>query len=315
MTMELRHLRYFIAVAEEGHITRAAERLGMQQPPLSRQIKAIEQEMDVQLFRRKARGVELTDAGRTFLDDARAMLGHLDDAFDTARRTARGEQGRISVGYTNSPAFHPLVPRVIREFRQAFPLVSLTLEESSPYDLIECMQNDKIDIAFIGGPVADQEGVAIDPLLEEPMVVALPSGHPLARSANGGDTALSLKSLAGETFIVFGRPHSPSTMQANAVIAACQAEGFSPRIGHVVPNNLSRLNLVAASLGIAIIAASLQRMNIDGVVYRRLKRAKQLMIPLNLASRRGDSSAVVTQFRKLAKRTARNLRVDLGKAL
>ena len=122
MTMELRHLRYFIAVAEEAHITRAAERLGMQQPPLSRQIKAIEREMDVQLFRRKARGVELTDAGRVFLDDARAMLGHLDDAFDTARRTARGEQGRISVGYTNSPAFHPLVPRVIREFRQAFPI-------------------------------------------------------------------------------------------------------------------------------------------------------------------------------------------------
>src|SRR5882762_3513649 len=141
MTMELRQLRYFIAVAEEGHITRAAERLGMQQPPLSRQIKAIEQEMDVQLFRRKARGVELTEAGRIFLDDASAMLGHLDEAFDTARRTARGEQGRISVGYT---LFHPLVPRVIREFRQTFPLVSLTLEES-PYDLIERMQNDKID--------------------------------------------------------------------------------------------------------------------------------------------------------------------------
>ena len=136
MTMELRHLRYFIAVAEEGHITRAAERLGMQQPPLSRQIKAIEREIDVQLFRRKARGVELTDAGRAFLDDARAMLGHLDHAFDTARRTARGEQGRISVGYTNSPAFHPLVPRVIREFRQTFPAVSLALEESPPNDLI-----------------------------------------------------------------------------------------------------------------------------------------------------------------------------------
>src|ERR1700716_1184736 len=96
-TMELRHLRYFIAVAEEGHITRAAERLGMQQPPLSRQIKAIEGEMDVQLFRRKARGVELTDAGRAFLDDARAMLAHFDHAFETTRRTARGEQGRICV--------------------------------------------------------------------------------------------------------------------------------------------------------------------------------------------------------------------------
>ncbi len=309
--MELRHLRYFIAVAEEGHITRAAERLGMQQPPLSRQIKAIEQEMDVQLFRRKARGVELTDAGRTFLDDARAMLGHLDDAFDTARRTARGEQGRISVGYTNSPAFHPLVARVIREFRQAFPLVSLTLKESTPDDLIECMQNDRIDIAFIGGAVADQEGIAIDQLAEEPMVVALPSGHPLAPSA---DKAVLLQSLAGETFIVYGRGSGGLTMQSNAVIAACQEAGFSPRVGHVVPNNLSRLNFVAAGLGVAIIAASLQRMNIDGVVYRRLKGVKQLKIPINLASRRGDPSTVVTRFLKLAKRTARNFRVDLGKA-
>jgi DNA-binding transcriptional LysR family regulator len=310
MTMELRHLRYFIAVAEEGHITRAAERLGMQQPPLSRQIKAIEGEMDVQLFRRKARGVELTDAGRAFLDDARAMLAHLDHAFDTARRTARGEQGRISVGYT---LFHPVVPRVIREFRQAFPLVSLTLEESSPYDLIERMQNDKIDVAFIT-LIADQEGVAIEPLLEEPRVVALPSGHPLARTENGGDTALSLKSLAGETFTFLGRPHSPLPMAANAVVAACQAAGFSPRVGQIVPNNRSRLNLVAANLGIALIAASLQRNYIEGVVYRRLKRAKQLKIPLNLVSRRGDPSAVVTQFLKLAKRTARNFRADVGKA-
>jgi DNA-binding transcriptional LysR family regulator len=307
--MELRHLRYFIAVAEEGHITRAAERLGMQQPPLSRQIKAIEGEMDVQLFRRKARGVELTDAGRAFLDDARAMLAHLDHAFDTARRTARGELGRISVGYT---LFHPLVPRVIREFRQAFPLVSLTLEESSPYDLIERMQNDKIDVAFIT-LIADQEGVAIEPLLEEPRVVALPSGHPLARSENGGDTALSLKSLAGETFTFLGRPHSPLPMAANAVVAACQAAGFSPRVGQIVPNNRSRLNLVAANLGIALIAASLQRNNIEGVVYRRLTSAKQLKIPLNLVSRRGDPSAVVAQFLKLAKRTARNFRVDAGK--
>ena len=307
--MELRHLRYFIAVAEEGHITRAAERLGMQQPPLSRQIKAIEGEMDVQLFRRKARGVELTDAGRAFLDDARAMLAHLDHAFDTARRTARGEQGRISVGYT---LFHPVVPRVIREFRQAFPLVSLTLEESSPYDLIERMQNDKIDVAFIT-LIADQEGVAIEPLLEEPRVVALPSGHPLARTENGGDTALSLKSLAGETFTFLGRPHSPLPMAANAVVAACQAAGFSPRVGQIVPNNRSRLNLVAANLGIALIAASLQRNYIEGVVYRPLKRAKQLKIPLNLVSRRGDPSAVVTQFLKLAKRTARDFRVDLGK--
>src|SRR5438874_7493319 len=108
--MELRHLRYFIAVAEEKHITRAAERLGMQQPPLSQQIRALERELDVQLFLRKPRGVEMTDAGQTFLTEARAILGRIDHAAATTQRTARGEQGRISVGFTSAAAFHPLVP-------------------------------------------------------------------------------------------------------------------------------------------------------------------------------------------------------------
>jgi DNA-binding transcriptional LysR family regulator len=279
MEMELKHLRYFIAVAEEGHITRAAQRLGIQQPPLSRQIKAIEREIDVQLFRRKARGVELTEAGQAFLDEARAMFSHLDHALDTVRRTARGEEGQICLGYTGAAAFHPLVPRVIRNSRQAFPSVSLILEEGPPYDLIERMQDDEIDVAFIGGPVASQEGVAVDALLNEQMMVALPAEHPLAQT----ERALTLKSLADDLFILFGRPRFPLNLQTDAVIAACQSAGFSPRVGYVVPNNISRLNLVAAGLGIAIIAASLQRMNVEGVVYRRLKRAKSLKIPLSLA--------------------------------
>src|SRR5260221_4490000 len=112
--MELRHLRYFIAVAEERHVTRAAERLGMQQPPLSQQIRALERELDVQLFRRKPRGVELTDAGRALLDDARIILAHLDHAFATTRLTARGELGRIVVGFARSAPFAPIVPCVIR---------------------------------------------------------------------------------------------------------------------------------------------------------------------------------------------------------
>src|SRR5918994_7058132 len=124
--MDPRHLRYFIAVAEEGHITRAAERLGMQQPPLSQQIKAMERELDVQLFLRKPRGVELTEAGRVLLEDARAMLAHLDRALETARRTARGEQGRSCVGMTPTAPFHPLVPRAVRAFRKSFLLVSVS---------------------------------------------------------------------------------------------------------------------------------------------------------------------------------------------
>src|ERR1700743_768150 len=122
--MELRHLRQFIAVAEEGHITRAAERLGMQQPPLSQRIKAIERELHVQLFRPKPRGVELTEAGQAFLVNARAVLGQLDHAFETTRRAARGEEGRISIGIVPASPFHPLVPRTIRAFREAYPLVS-----------------------------------------------------------------------------------------------------------------------------------------------------------------------------------------------
>jgi DNA-binding transcriptional LysR family regulator len=115
-----------------------------------------------------------------------------------------------------------------------------------------------------------------------------------------------LKGLAGETFIVYGRAHGALTMHSDALIVACQAAGFSPRVGHVVSNNLSRLNLVAAGLGIAVVAASLQRMNIDGVVYCRLRGAAQLKAPLNLASRRGDASAVIRQFLNLAKRTVKN---------
>lgn len=127
--MDLRQLRYFVAVAEEGHITRAAERLGMQQPPLSQQIKAIEQKLDVQLFRRKPRGVDLTDAGRVLLDQAHALLERLDYALLLTQRTARGEQGRLCVGIAPTAPFHPFVPQAIRAFREAYPLVSVTLEE------------------------------------------------------------------------------------------------------------------------------------------------------------------------------------------
>src|SRR5262245_52299466 len=310
MPMDLRHLRYFITVAEEGHITRAAERLGIQQPPLSQLIKAIERELDVQLFRRKPRGVELTDAGRAFLDSARATLSQFDYAFETTRRTARGEQGRISVGYSSSLAFLPLVPRVVREFREAFARVSVTLTEAFPGDVVYQVQNDQIDVAFIRKPVPDPEGIVIDPLLEEPMVVALPSGHMLARKKNGGDAALPLKALAGESFILFGRPHGALTTQSNAVVAACHSAGFSPHVGHVVPDFSSRLNLIAAGLGIAVVAASTERMNVEGVTYRRLKGARQLKVPLVLASRRGEPSAVVRQFRKFAREMAKSHPMD-----
>ena len=306
MTIELRHLRYFIAVAEEGHITRAAERLGMQQPPLSQRIKAIEREIDVQLFRRKARGVELTEAGRVFLDNARAMLAQNERAIESIRRTARGEQGRICVGVTPTGPFHPFVPRVIRAFREAFPLVSLTLEECLTPDLLKRLRSEQMDTAFLRTPMTKPEDLVIDFLLEEPMVVALPSAHALAQ--NDGDTVLSLKDLAGETFIVYARQHGPGLYDVTT--AACLKAGFSPRLGQEAPRITSALSLVAAGLGISAVPASMQRMVMDGVAYRRLKVPNQPKAVLNLASRRGDPSAVVRHFLNLVRRAARAFHAD-----
>ena len=306
----LNALRVFEAAARHLSFKDAAAELHITQAAVSHQVKSLEEFLGVQLFRRKPRGVELTDAGQVFLDGARSMFAILDRTLESTQRTARGEQGQISVGYTSGAAFHPLVQRAIREFRKGFPLVSVALAEGFPDVLIERMRNDQIDIAFIRTPVANPEGIAIDLLQEEAMVVALPGGHALTRNKKGGDAAVSLKALAGEIFIAFGSAHSALTMQSNTLVAACQAAGFSPRIGHVVSNNLSRLNLVAAGLGISVVSASMQRMHIDGVVYRRFKGVPQLKIPLNLVSRRGDASPVVRQFLKLAKQTAKNFRSE-----
>ena len=179
----------------------------------------------------------------------------------------------------------------------------MTLTEGFPDDLTERMRGDEIDIAFIGTSISDPEGVLVNLLLDEAMVVALPTGHALARQKT-----LTLKALAGETFILFGRPGGALTSQSHAVVAACQDAGFEPHLGPAVPHISSRLNLVAAGLGIAVVAASLRRMNIEGVVYRPLKSAGRLKVPLNLVTRRSDSSAAVQQFVKLAKRVAATFR-------
>lgn len=297
--MELRHLRYFIAVAEEGHITRAAERLGMQQPPLSQQIKAIERELDVQLFHRKPRGVELTEAGRALLDDARAIIARLDRAVETTRRTARGEKGRLCVGLT-SP-YHPFVPQTIRAFREAFPSVALALEEDRSQELIGYLRNGQVDATFTRMPPVDPTGLVAVCVLEEPMLIALPASHALARNCAKG---IPLKALADETFI--GYLSQRTFGLRAATFAAYRAAGFNPRIGEEAPRMTSALSFVAAGLGIAFVPESLQRLRIDGVAYRRIEDAIKLTAPLNLVSRRGDPSPVVQQFLKLVKSAARN---------
>jgi len=296
--MELRHLRYFVAVAEEGHITRAAARLGIQQPPLSQQIRALETELEVQLFRRKPRGVELTQAGEALLAEARMILDRVEHAIVAARRTARGDAGRIGLGFTSSASFHAFVPRIIREFREASPLVSLTLEEAGTGELVDGLRAERIDAAFVRSPIGAVAELDVHSVLEEQMVAALPAGHRLA----GRTTRLPLAALEEETFILYRRPLGPGLY--DAIIAACQRAGYSPHIGQEAPRMLATLSLVAAGLGVTLIPASMRRMGIEGVAYRPLDHKAGLIAPLNLACRRGETAPAVRRFIALVRQTA-----------
>src|SRR5262249_36064196 len=202
----------------------------------------------------------LTDAGQALFIEVRAILDRIDHAVAMTKRTARGEQGRLAVGFTSAAAFHPLVASVIREFREIFPMVSVAPAEAYPLDLIDRIGDDQIDVAFMRTQVANPEGLIIDQLLDESMVVALPRAHTLAQRRSSQNSGLPLTALAGETFIVYGRPHGERTLINDAIFAACHAAGFSPRVGEQAPHIVSTLNLVAAGLGISIVSASLQRM-------------------------------------------------------
>jgi len=297
--MDLRHLRYFVAVAEEGHVTRAAERLGMQQPPLSQQIKALEAELEVQLFRRKPRGVELTEAGESLLIDARRILDAVEAALAKARRTARGEQGRVAVGFTASAPFHPFVTRMIREFRAAHPLVAMPLEESGTGELVDALRSERLDVAFVRSAVSEAEGVAFYDLLEEPMVVALPASHRLARAARRG---LPLGALAGEAFVLYRRAAGPGLY--DAIVAACRAAGFSPRVEQEAPRITATLNLVAAGLGVTLVPRSLAGLQAESLIYRPLAGEPRLAAPIRLACRTVDHAAAARRFVALVRREA-----------
>ena len=296
--MDLRHLRYFTAVAEEGHVTRAAVRLGIQQPPLSQQIRGLEAELQVQLFRRKPRGVELTQAGEALFAEAQTILRQVEHAISATRRTARGEAGSIGLGFTSSASFHPFVPQAIRGYRETHPLVALSLEESGTGELVAALLDERLDAAFVRSPIGAAAGIAVHSVLEEAMVAALPAGHALTAGPANGKLALS--SLGGQRFILYRRPLGPGLY--DAIIAACQRAGYSPDIAQEAPRMLATLSLVAAGLGVTLVPQSMRRLRVHGVVYRALDSATGLVAPLNLAYRRGESSAAAQRFVALVRR-------------
>ena len=298
--MELRHLRYFVAVAEAGHVTRAAAQLGIQQPPLSQQIRALETELGVALFMRLPRGVALTAAGTAFLAEAQAVLAGAERAATQAVLAARGQQGEITIGLTTSAILHPLVPEVIGAYTRRYQNVALNLHEGNAADLTDGLVAGILHAAFLRAVVSRPLGLAFVELLEEEMLLAVPVRHKLARRS---PPVVDIRHLAGERLILVRRRAAPG-MYADAV-EACRAAGFEPVIAAEVGRMLTNIILVAAGVGISLVPESMQEIRLGGVRYLRLAHAGRLRAPLTLATRGDNERPTVANLLRLTDEIAR----------
>jgi DNA-binding transcriptional LysR family regulator len=292
--MELRKLRYFVALAEELHFGRAAARLHITQPPLSMALRALEDELGVRLCERTPRRVALTHAGATFLGEARALLARAGDAIELARAAERGEVGRLTVGFM-SASIYTLLPQVLREFGARSPAVKLELRELTIPQQLAGLRNGDIDVGFLRPPVTDA-ALEAETLLSEPLVAALPRGHSLTKL-----NRVPARRLAGEPFVMFQR--APGLVLQDLVLGFCHQLGFTPRVAQEATQSHAVVGLVSAGIGVALVPASTQSTRLRGVQYRPLAE-KSPPVRTALAWQRGDASPVVAAFRKTARESA-----------
>ena len=213
MHMEIRHLRYFLAVAEAGHLTRAAARLNIQQPPLSQQIKALENHLGMVLFRRHSKGMALTESGEFFLEEARRIVDSIAVMEQRMTRVAKGVRGRLAIAFTTSAAAHLLTPRVLRVFRGRYPEIELSLSENNAAEITERIASGSLHCGFLRVPVSRPPGLVFRTLLREPVLVAAPLDHRLAQKPRAGkNAAVALKDFQGENLIWCDAPERPGYM-------------------------------------------------------------------------------------------------------
>lgn len=304
--MELRHLRYFLAVAEELHFGRAAERLHMAQPPLSQQIRALEDELGVPLFARTSRSVRLTPAGEAYLGEARAVLARVDEAGRLARRIHLGEAGELAVGYMN-PVMDAVLCRALAAFRMARPGVSVRLRELPTTQQLAELRAGRLDVAFIrllqredaaqgqsgqGQPGQDLRALTTRIVASEPYVLALPEGHRLADL-----DLVPLREVGAEPLILFPRQGMPGLH--DAMLAALRATGAQPRISQEVAGKHASLALVAAGFGVCLVPASARDWQRRGVVLRPVSPGLPV-VQMAAAWQAGTANAAVSALVDLA---------------
>lgn len=260
--MELRHLRYFVAVAQELSFTRAAVRLGVSQPPLGQQIRALEEELGVSLFSRTKRRVALTAAGAALLEEAERTLAQAEAAAEVARRAGRGEVGRLTIGFISSAGFEVL-PRVLRPFRERWPDVRLLLRQMPTAAQAAALEEGTLDMAFLSERLAS-DALEQRVMAAEPLVAVVPSGHPLAVRRT-----VRLAQLRREAFVIFPREAAPHNY--DRIVGLCRDAGFSPRIEQEAQEMQTRVGLVAAGLGVSLLPASARHISIAGAVHLALE--------------------------------------------
>ena len=289
--IELRHLRYFVAVAEELHFGRAAERLHLAQPPLSQQIRKLEEILGHPLFVRTSRAVKLTAAGEVFLERARRTLQNVQEDMDEARSIGRGDEGMLRVGFIGSSMLTPL-PEMLGRYRRLYPKVQLLLSEAHTSNIAASLIRGTLDAAFLrdGG---DIEGLHCDPVFSEPYVAVLPSTHRLAdrRTISAGD-------LRDEPFVFF--TPAAGTLAYEKTARLCEEHGFRPRVVQEAPQWLTILRLVGAGLGVSIAPACVRQVAGANIVCPNLRNARETS-NIELAYRVGEDRAVVRAFATVAR--------------
>jgi DNA-binding transcriptional LysR family regulator len=313
--MELRHLRYFVAVAEECHFGRAAGRLHVAQPPLSQTIKQLEFDIGVTLFTRTTRHVELTPAGVRYLERARAILAAVDTANEEAARVASGALGRVAIGFTGS-ATYDLLPSLARALRAEFPGIDLDLKcEMLTPAQVSGLLDKSLDLGFLRPPVRHPD-IEVEVLRREALVAVLPASHPLADAPS-----VRLAALRDEPFITYLSQHRSVVFEA--VLAACEQAGFVPSTAHEVGETSTLVSFVAAGLGVALVPASVRHLQITGARYLPLDASgggttgtgtgtgTSTEVELALATRAGDDSPLLALVRERAKTLLGGAHVDL----